>query len=31
MDDGQHGSRNLWSSMPDQEEYWAAVEVFLNY
>ncbi len=31
MGDGQHGSRNLWSSMPDHEEYWAAVEVFLNY
>jgi dienelactone hydrolase len=28
--DGQHGSRNLWSSMPYQEEYWAAVKVFLN-
>ena len=28
--DGQHGSRNLWPSMPDQEEYWAAVKVFLN-
>ena len=28
---GQHGSRNLWPSMPDQEEYWKTVEVFLKY
>ena len=29
--DGQHGARNLWSSMADQEEYWDAVKIFLDY
>ena len=28
--DGQHGARNLWSTMADQEEYWDAVKIFLN-
>lgn len=29
--EGQHGSRNLWSSTPNNEEYWTAVKNFLNY
>lgn len=28
--DGQHGAKNLWPSMPDQEEYWNAMKIFLN-
>jgi dienelactone hydrolase len=27
---GQHGSRALWSSSPDNEAYWAAVRAFLE-
>jgi len=28
--DGQHGARNLWPSMADQEEYWNAMKIFLD-